>query len=794
MENTDRQSAVAFNMKVSSNAQPTVDGPMVKLCTEEDIIPLIHKALKDEATHIDDPLQGWDLRQVRPRAFGAGPAAALFKPEIPNHPTTRDFGVCDEEGGVEMQGDSAPYKNETHKQRGKRARRRLQRARDATTYKQKIKLANKHRAKSIPSKLLSKCLPIAGGAYVGKVLRSHGEAVQELEDLVQQGLKVVEWDGRTPHILLDKEERIIGVLAGHPKDDCWQDTVAAACTAMEDARSRCVFADDDMKHRRGAYPCLAVGVSFGGGQKIPGNLVHAKGNREALQSLLEHKAIQRIAGFGNGILYHYSPKVYELYSNTRRLLLDNQPGLKWNFQNNNQNFASGMCSITALGNYDPTKGGHLVLFDLGLIVQFPPGSTIIIPSAILRHGNVSISSGEKRLSFTQYFAGGLIRWVRYGLQTEANFKRESPELWRIARHVRHIRVQEAAGYFSKAQDLCKDLSLIALTGEEVGVILKPPGAMIPSNAHRKVRTLPAPLYIVVPEGLIAPPCSREKLKEVRAILKSPGAMIPSSARRKTLKNTLKFSTYYKAVPGGREAPYKASMTLSGHPSQAVHSPRLLRPVKGVSTPDAPAITGRSMLDGWDCRQRENHIAGTATRTYFCQKGWGDKNHVKVPATTPPRQYSPRMLRPVEGGGGAAPPNITLEYTRCTCHYWQAYARRLGLQTKGEPHFKKRDKKLPLSKRYSPRMLRPVEGGGGAAPPNITLEYTRCTCHYWQAYARRLGLQTKGEPHCRHSGQGLTSVKEGGATKMMSSPSNNPSQAVQPKNAPPCRGRRGCRPA
>ncbi|KAG1721304.1 uncharacterized protein EDB91DRAFT_1064451, partial [Suillus paluster] len=64
----------------------------------------------------------------------------------------------------------------------------------------------------------------------------------------------------------------------------------------------------------------------------------------------------------------------------------------------NLNFASGMCSITALGNYDPTKSGHLILSDLGLIVQFPPGSTIIIPSAILCHGNVSISSGEKHQS------------------------------------------------------------------------------------------------------------------------------------------------------------------------------------------------------------------------------------------------------------------------------------------------------------------------------------------------------------------------------------------------------------
>ncbi|KAG1756185.1 uncharacterized protein EDB91DRAFT_1241282 [Suillus paluster] len=83
----------------------------------------------------------------------------------------------------------------------------------------------------------------------------------------EAGFKVVEWDGRTPHVLLDKEEWIISILSGQPKDDRWHDTVAAACTAMKDARDHCIFTDDDMKHQRGVYPCLAIGVSFGGGQQ-----------------------------------------------------------------------------------------------------------------------------------------------------------------------------------------------------------------------------------------------------------------------------------------------------------------------------------------------------------------------------------------------------------------------------------------------------------------------------------------------------------------------------------------------
>ena len=84
-----------------------------------------------------------------------------------------------------------------------------------------------------------------------------------------------------------------------------------------------------------------------------------------------------------------------------------------------QNLPFGWCAITALGNFDATKGGHLILWDLKLAIEFPPGSTILIPSATLIHSNAALGANESRLSFTQYSAGGIFRWVEYGCQTEA---------------------------------------------------------------------------------------------------------------------------------------------------------------------------------------------------------------------------------------------------------------------------------------------------------------------------------------------------------------------------------------
>jgi hypothetical protein len=82
------------------------------------------------------------------------------------------------------------------------------------------------------------------------------------------------------------------------------------------------------------------------------------------------------------------------------------------------NLAWGWCAITALGDFDPDKGGHLILWDLKLIIRFPPGSTLFIPSALLRHSNTSIQNHEKCFSFTQFTAAGIFRFVDNDFRTD----------------------------------------------------------------------------------------------------------------------------------------------------------------------------------------------------------------------------------------------------------------------------------------------------------------------------------------------------------------------------------------
>ncbi|KAJ7066088.1 hypothetical protein C8F01DRAFT_981293, partial [Mycena amicta] len=113
------------------------------------------------------------------------------------------------------------------------------------------------------------------------------------------------------------------------------------------------------------------------------------------------------------------------------------------------NLAWGWCTITALGRFNPDRGGHLILWALRLVIRFPPGSVIFIPSALLLHSNSAIQDGETRSSFVQYSAGGLFRWVDQGFQTQKDFERTATKQAKAeAKARREKRWEEGMQYFT----------------------------------------------------------------------------------------------------------------------------------------------------------------------------------------------------------------------------------------------------------------------------------------------------------------------------------------------------------
>lgn len=169
----------------------------------------------------------------------------------------------------------------------------------------------------------------------------------------------------------------------------------------------------------------------------------------------------------------YFPKIFRFYTYHLRLLFDQYPYLRRNFNNSifpactfnagpqcatlehtdAANYAGSCCPITSGGNFNHKLGRHLILFDWDVAVEFPSGSTIIIPSSSLRHGNAAIQHGKTCISITQYCTGGLICWVQYGFRSVKSCSSQFQELMAAKAGVRWSR---ALAMFSKVDELHKD--------------------------------------------------------------------------------------------------------------------------------------------------------------------------------------------------------------------------------------------------------------------------------------------------------------------------------------------------
>ena len=147
-----------------------------------------------------------------------------------------------------------------------------------------------------------------------------------------------------------------------------------------------------------------------------------------------------------GAFQVWAPKLYDEYrSLAQHYLLDrsaqqNFPGIAFaaatfnlgpatvNIPHINAgNLPHGWCAITAFGDFDPDFGGHLILWDLGLVIRFPPGHTILIPSGCVCHSNVGIRPDERRYPMVLYSAGGLFRYKEYGMKTMPEAMEEDRE-------------------------------------------------------------------------------------------------------------------------------------------------------------------------------------------------------------------------------------------------------------------------------------------------------------------------------------------------------------------------------
>ncbi|KAK1217089.1 hypothetical protein PQX77_020273 [Marasmius sp. AFHP31] len=278
--------------------------------------------------------------------------------------------------------------------------------------------------------------------------RNHGSQKEyTLDEMVgpesRFKFNLIEWDGRETMRLIDAQNRVIVMCIGCPEDRKWGNVSQRLAVRVGQARQRTKIRK---RNRRGRFKALQAGVSYGMGMKKPAVLGQAsRTNKDVMAELLEDGDMIRIAGAQSSAFETWSPDLYTSYAQNKCSLVEHDPSLHWNFPNSifaaitinlgprtvsidhtdYNNRCDGFCGITPLApatkGFDYRRGGHLILWDLKIVIEFPPGTTILVPSAVLRHSNVAIGKDEERYSVTQYTAGGLFQWVEHGFQSEKSF-------------------------------------------------------------------------------------------------------------------------------------------------------------------------------------------------------------------------------------------------------------------------------------------------------------------------------------------------------------------------------------
>ncbi|KAJ6456046.1 hypothetical protein C8R45DRAFT_1186835, partial [Mycena sanguinolenta] len=226
------------------------------------------------------------------------------------------------------------------------------------------------------------------------------------------------------------------------------------------------------RHRRGLFAAINVGLNFGKGATVP-SWMDNKTHTPLATALLADPDIIRMATFASFAFSLWAPRLCALYVENNRRLEKRHSHLHrpfpqsvfacaafnfgpsvWTFKHRDVcNLPFGWCAVQALGHFDAEKGGHLILWDVKLVVEFPAGALIILPSATVTHSNIPVAAGDERISFTQFTAGNLFRYVDNGFRTQEQLALEDPVKYKEMMALKDSRWEDGLKLFSTITEL-----------------------------------------------------------------------------------------------------------------------------------------------------------------------------------------------------------------------------------------------------------------------------------------------------------------------------------------------------
>ncbi|KAJ3777271.1 hypothetical protein FB446DRAFT_634381 [Lentinula raphanica] len=318
------------------------------------------------------------------------------------------------------------------------------------------------------------------GAHTGKPgtaakLGSQAEIRKEygVQELLARGFEHIAWDGKTPAPVIDCSGLIMAVLAGQPGAN-YSRVLDEVFELFENAGHEAGLEEANRlgPQKRGHFPAFNRGVTMGMGSSTPVEL-QTGFMGATLDRLVGHKAVRRMAAYQDAAFSLWAPRLYAEYQHTDKIMRDKLPhlprnfpstvfaaaafnlgGKVWTFKHRDfLNWPFGWCAITALGRFDPARTGQIILWELKLVVDFPPAATILIPSAVITHSNTPVADGDARMSFTQYTAGPIFRWVENGCRTEKELEIADPACYAKMQDSKDTAYLRRLGNFSTIDEL-----------------------------------------------------------------------------------------------------------------------------------------------------------------------------------------------------------------------------------------------------------------------------------------------------------------------------------------------------
>ncbi|KAJ7689749.1 hypothetical protein B0H16DRAFT_1752807 [Mycena metata] len=263
--------------------------------------------------------------------------------------------------------------------------------------------------------------------------------------------------GGAPRPVIAADKSLVALLGGYPARPSWRtDVVDPVTNACASVIPRVVRSTEEVGLNLPPTLHGGVGARFNepDTEKSPGIVLNAL----LFFDLMSTLAMKRLLGYGNRLLQAFCPTAFDELADEKETFLKKIPDAVYPTDSSVYSaitFELGGCHrrtlavgvpyrflpgawsiLQSLGNYNGRHGGHVILWELGYVVRFPPGSTILIPTGVIHYSFVRVRENETRYSVLQYAGSGIPRWFRNGQNTDEAFAIKADEEKHAAREER----------------------------------------------------------------------------------------------------------------------------------------------------------------------------------------------------------------------------------------------------------------------------------------------------------------------------------------------------------------------